>query len=528
MSSPPEIYKNYPTNLPHLSLEQLQALHDYNEELIKAEARDDLRTMTHEQTFPSNDSPQNVGAATVVDVGKQSNSWKQRDDEITRALCDDPLDKQKRWETLHRQWAVAKAAINTEAGPSREHFYYESHVDPRFLQASAAMRQHEIDQNLAMSAFLYLQDQERQSQKNSTVHDSLPGLNFSEQEQRHALSTVYAQPTSLPLSHEASNEPLALSSPPCPTNVNQEQAESIPGRVAPPNTPMQYPLPDALPDEVTKDDSQFKINLPSISFLPQAGDDYPGSMIHFPSLSYILQNNTNLPDHQTQDATHYNGDSKYQHNSKSSTRPQADLYLLTTKSDPWTNFSASVTPSTCTALVSPTDNVPTNRTYMPSLPKTSQKAKQPGSSESKSTKKGTKPKKPKKPPAPTRRWSHTYLNRLMHKHRPENLPEDVQLTDHTEVQDISIERLSPPITAVDAENDGVIVFFGAGTRFEMPIDVEVGYGRAVSENASAVHTKESQAVVKVTPFRLVVMDKEGNISIDLSWEAEVAPRDPVL
>lgn len=116
----------------------------------------------------------------------------------------------------------------------------------------------------------------------------------------------------------------------------------------------------------------------------------------------------------------------------------------------------------------------------------------------------------------------------MHKHRPENLPEDVQLTDHTEVQDISIERLSPPITAVDAENDGVIVFFGAGTRFEMPIDVEVGYGRAVSENASAVHTKESQAVVKVTPFRLVVMDKEGNISIDLSWEAEVAPRDPVL
>lgn len=107
----------------------------------------------------------------------------------------------------------------------------------------------------------------------------------------------------------------------------------------------------------------------------------------------------------------------------------------------------------------------------------------------------------------------------MHKQQPRNLPDGLHLTDHINVQEIPLEDLVPPIKAVDVEVDGDIRFLGAGTRVEVAIDAPHGWVDPLSDEIVI----EEREVVKQTPFRLVTMDQEGRILIDMNWAQDVTP-----
>lgn len=144
------------------------------------------------------------------------------------------------------------------------------------------------------------------------------------------------------------------------------------------------------------------------------------------------------------------------------------------------------------------------------------------SQQPKKAKKGTESKKPY---VPTRRWSRTHLNQLMRQHRPKNLPESIELTDHIDVQDVPIHKLTPAYCVVGADNDGDIVQFGAGTRVEMQL--ETCGASSIPVFGDILNPVESQRPVKATPFRLVIRDRQGNVKVDMRWHLNVAADDSV-
>lgn len=135
----------------------------------------------------------------------------------------------------------------------------------------------------------------------------------------------------------------------------------------------------------------------------------------------------------------------------------------------------------------------------------------------------------------------------MHRDQPRNLPDGVELTDHTrDVREIALEKLVPPIKAVEVEVDGVIRFVGAGTRVAVPLlssaansnldlDDDIGDGMgcqyvmmledgSLNDGPRISEQADDQTQIQMkTPFRLVTMDKEGRIMVDMNWVQDVMP-----
>lgn len=146
----------------------------------------------------------------------------------------------------------------------------------------------------------------------------------------------------------------------------------------------------------------------------------------------------------------------------------------------------------------------------------------PTQSTSRATHEGVTQPKSKKSHVPVRRWSQTYLNGLIHKHAPRNLPDGIKFTDHTDVQDLPLATLVPPIKAVEAEIDGEIRFIGAGTRVDVPIAQVEGWDWTVNVDGGMTRAESQlRSVKKETPFRVVTMNKEGTILIDMNWVQDV-------
>lgn len=146
---------------------------------------------------------------------------------------------------------------------------------------------------------------------------------------------------------------------------------------------------------------------------------------------------------------------------------------------------------------------------------------------------------------PVRRWSRSYLNHLMHAHRPRNLPEDVIHTDKTNVQDLPLRDLVPELTLVEAQNqsqgwseDGPdTVVFAAGSRVDVPLSTHIGRaglalpvpvsvsnarGEDTAPKSMSSSLTTPPVMAKRTPFQLVIRDRHGNIKVDMSWTADVA------
>lgn len=113
----------------------------------------------------------------------------------------------------------------------------------------------------------------------------------------------------------------------------------------------------------------------------------------------------------------------------------------------------------------------------------------------------------------------------MRKHRPRNLPEGIDVTDDVEVQDVPIELLTHEYCEVKAEKEGETVYIGAGTRVDVSPDD--GDASAINGDGGVLDSIEAQPVVKRTPFRMMIMDHQGNVKVDMSWYADVAVDEPV-
>lgn len=285
MSDPSELYNNYPGNLPLLSLEELQALHEYNEKLIKTEAKADLRCVTQQPVTSFGEVSSNTSTGGTKDAGVHWNSWKDRDDEITRALCEDQGDQKARWGILYDQWSIARRATSMNFGAEEGKSSKSPCLDPCLQNADITAIQHHKDQVQSMKV------------QTSIDQASLP--------------PGYVAAPNVFRFAESSDIPAALSpGPPCSQR-----------------TPMQYPQTEAPPAAAPCGHDTFRINPPSVSILTQTTDGYSHPTIHFPSLTYIVDTPTNDQDH-----NHHNDSiPEYDHTqlqptSKSGDQSKADLF----------------------------------------------------------------------------------------------------------------------------------------------------------------------------------------------------------
>lgn len=316
MSAQSELYNNYPANLPLLSLEELQALHDYNEKLIKTEAEVDLRLMMHQPVTSFSEVPSNTTSGEMEDAGLQWNSWNDRNDEITRALCGDPKDKKARWEILYEEWNTARRATAMKFR-AEEQSSKSLCLDPGFQNADTTAIQHHKDQIRAMNALLHLQGQEAPPQQHSLT-------GHCPNEHLHVEHSPRVQPSidqnslspddaTVPnLSHVAES--------------TEKPANLAPGPLHPPNALMQYPQKHVSPNGTLQDHGAFRINLPSVSFLPQPSDGYSHPAIHFPSLTYIINTSVDDLDRKHHDSIPEHDQSQSQHNSKLNHQFKAGLF----------------------------------------------------------------------------------------------------------------------------------------------------------------------------------------------------------
>lgn len=108
MSDPTELYRNYPANLPSLSLKDLGVLHNYNETLIKAEAEAEILDMRQNPAaYAVNPPPTDPGA--IPDAARQFRLKMKRRGDIGRTLLLNFEDKNFRWRMLHEQWVKARS-----------------------------------------------------------------------------------------------------------------------------------------------------------------------------------------------------------------------------------------------------------------------------------------------------------------------------------------------------------------------------------------------------------------------------------
>lgn len=288
MSNPSELYNNYPGNLPLLSLEELQALHEYNEKLIKTEAEADLRCITQQPVTSFGEVSPNTSTGGTKDAGVHWNSWKDRDDEITRALCEDQGDKKARWRILYDQWSIARRATSMNFGAEEEKSSKSPCLDPCLQKADTTAVQHHKDQVQSMNPFLHLQDQQARSQQPSVAGYS------SNKHVRHSSpkAQTSVNQTSLPPGYVAAPNLSRFAE---PTDI---PAALSPGSPRSRHTPIQYAQTEAPPAAATSyGHDTFRINLPSVSILTQTTDGYSHPTIHFPSLTYIVDTPTNDLDH---------------------------------------------------------------------------------------------------------------------------------------------------------------------------------------------------------------------------------------
>lgn len=187
------------------------------------------------------------------------------------------------------------------------------------------------------------------------------------------------------------------------------------------------------------------------------------------------------------------------------------LILDITHINGMTNASARYTTFSSSALAPSADN---NLAVHPSTSLLTHKPEKTSSQPIKKVKKGTEAKKPH---VPTRRWSRTHLNQIMREHRPKNLPKSIKLTDHINVQDVPIQKLTPAYCVVGGDNDGRTIQFGAGTRVEVQFDANGN--PSVPVYGGVPHRIERREFSKATPFRLVLRDRQGNIKVDMRWHS---------
>lgn len=316
MSDPSELYNNYPNNLPLLSIEELQALHEYNEKLIKTEAEADLRCMIQQPVTSFGEVSSNTSSSGTKDTGVQWNSWRDRDDEITRALCEDQGDKKARWEFLYDQWNVARRETSMKFGADEENSSKSPCLDPCLQTTGTTAVQHHKDQVQSMNAFLHLQDQQARSQQPSSGHGSNKHV---DKDQCQKVRPSIDQNSLPPGDVTAPNLSRVAESTDVPT-------APAPGPLRSQHTPMHHPQTDISPAATPHGHDTFRINLPSVSILTQTTDGYSHPTIHFPSLTYIVDTPTNDQDH-----NHHNDSlpeydqSQLQPTSKSNDRLKADL-----------------------------------------------------------------------------------------------------------------------------------------------------------------------------------------------------------
>lgn len=300
MSAQSELYNGHHTNLPLLSLGQLQALHDYKERLIKADAPADLYLTAQQPAllFPTVSLKTNLDAAESTDA--YWNPWNERDDEITRALCEDWTDSRARWERLYEQWSTAQGVAETRPGTRRSQSSNNLYLDPCLKDIDTAAFRNHNKQLLAMNALLHLQDQEVQSPQDTTSDDDV-GIraHVGQQQARFERSISPKSQLSVNQTQLGSYDGPAL---PYVGGPVKQPTGLTPEEQSPLDTCTQYSQSNLIPDEILEDHSAFKVNLPSISFLPQPSNGYDHPPIHFPSLSYVVEGIANGLDHKSHDS----------------------------------------------------------------------------------------------------------------------------------------------------------------------------------------------------------------------------------
>lgn len=283
MSVQSELYNGCPTNLPLLSLEELQVLHDYNERMVKDEAQADLYLMTQEPALLFTKLSSNTTLDAVESTDTQWNFWNERDDEVARTLCEDQTDKTARWERLYEQWSIAQGAAETVPEVSGKQFINNSYLDPRLRDTGAAALRDHNKQILAMNALLHLQDQGGQSRQVAPPSDAdTRDHTHTGQQKIHLERSISPDSQSLidqNLLHTNNDSILPYAGGP----VKRAKRFAC-GESSPINMSMRRSQSGILPDEILEDNGAFKVNRPSISFLPQASNSYDHSPIHFPSL----------------------------------------------------------------------------------------------------------------------------------------------------------------------------------------------------------------------------------------------------
>lgn len=315
MSAQSELYNVNPANLPLPSLEQLQALHDYNEKSIKAEAQADLYFMTRDPVLFFTEFPSATSLDGVERTGTPWDSRNERDDEITRALCEDQRDKNARWEKSYEQWSTVQEPAETTAGAGEEHSSNSLYLDTCLQGTETAVLRYHNRQLQAMSALLHLQDREHQCRQDSSIKTNIGDRAPARQGQvrlERSISPKSQLPTDQHLLHAGDETNLYHSGGPVKQSITR-----VSGILTPRDTPLQSSQANLSLDETLEETGTFKVNLPSVSLLPHPDNGYDHPQIHFPSLSYVVEGITNNVDNKYHDSVPEHNTSQSQNFSKS-------------------------------------------------------------------------------------------------------------------------------------------------------------------------------------------------------------------
>lgn len=279
------LYWGYPTNLPFLSLKELQVLYHYSEHLVKREAQRDLLLLIGHPTSPSHSPSRSTGHNLSHLHETRLDLLSRWDDQITRALCDDLEDKKVRWEKLHEQWKVARRAAGTDIDNTEVQVPYSLNLDPHHRYMPLAMMEHQRNQEAAMNALLDIQAQQNRDASANQAQTMLSEDPSSKTQQKQSTVCTDGKPLT---NGQHSITPGTVPSPSSAIGTNAHPSIPTSGEGTALTKSLQGLKQNTISEQVVGENEEFRVIRPSVSYLPETTDGRAYPRIHFPALSYII------------------------------------------------------------------------------------------------------------------------------------------------------------------------------------------------------------------------------------------------